>query len=113
MKKVKLTQNDMIKEVMNNFDFERVQHAMDLMNWTWYNTKKAPSIDELKKAARHHLDRVIQQALSPDNTESHHVSWMSASGGFVARAWKTKKNNLSRLTLDFVLTSWESDRYNG
>lgn len=109
MKKRKLTQKEMIDNIMDNFDFERVHNTMWLLNWWWFD-KGVPSVDQLKQEARKHLDRAIEQVLSPNNTESIDAAWMSASGGLVARAWKTKKNNLSRLTLDFVLTGWESDR---
>lgn len=109
--KKKLSQKEMIKEIMDNFDFERVHNTMWLLDWRWIGVG-VPSEKELKKNARKHLDRAIEQALSPNNTESIDVGWISASGGLEARAWKTKKNKLSRLTLDFVLTNWESDRNN-
>ena len=107
--KKKLSQKEMIDNIMDNFDFERVHNTMDLLDWRWAGVG-VPSEEKIKREAWKHLDSAIEQALSPNNTESIDVGWISASGGLVARAWKTKKNNLSRLELDFVLTGWESDR---
>jgi hypothetical protein len=109
MKKKKLTQKEMVDNIMDNFDFERVHNTMHLLDWRWAEIG-VPSEEKIKREAWKHLDRAIEQVLSPYNTESKDVAYMSASGGLVARAWKTNKNNLSRLELDFVLTGWESDR---
>ena len=99
---------DMINEVLANFDFERVHETMDLLDWRWHSIG-IPTIGELKEAGEHHLNCAIEQATSPNNKEHHDCGWISASGGLKAMAWKTKKGNLAKVQLEFIVTEWDAD----
>lgn len=90
--------NEQIKEIIANFDFERVHEAMVALKWTWYNSKsedKVPSTSELVMEATELLERV--QA-SGENTI------YVETGGF-----KAYKDEYTKLGLIFQLASWEID----
>ncbi len=100
---------DMINEVLAHFDFEKVNQTMIALNWTWYG-KGIPTMQQLKEAAEHHMNSAIEQVLSPNNKEHHDVGWISASGGFKAMAWKTKKGKLKRIQLEFIVSEWDAEK---
>ena len=102
-------QSDMINEVLAHFDFEKVNEVMKAINWTWAGYKGVPSIKDLKESAEERLQNVIDQVLSPNNTEHYEIGWISATGGFKATAWKHKDNTLARIQLEFIVTDWDAD----
>lgn len=101
--------SDMVNEVLAHFDFEKVYKTMTLLNWKWFDKASVPSISDLKEAAERHMYGAIEQATSPDNKSHHDCAWISASGGFKAMAWRTKKNKLARVQLEFIVTDWDAD----
>jgi len=100
---------DMVNEVLAHFDFEKVHTVMKALNWTWRD-EGTPDIRKLKESAEYHLYGAIKQVLSPDNKEHHDVAWQSASGGFKAMAWKTKKGKLAKVQLEFIVADWDADK---
>ena len=101
--------SDMVNEVLAQFDFEKVNKTMYLLNWKWFDKADIPTITELKESAEQHLYSAIEQALSPTNIEHHEVGWHSASGGFKATAWKNEDNTLARIQLEFIVADWDAD----
>jgi hypothetical protein len=100
---------DMINEVLAHFDFNSVHQTMQALDWTWATTEGIPTIEQLKDSAEDHMNSAIEQVLSKKNKESHDVAWISASGGFRASAWKTKKGKLARVQLEFIVSEWDAD----
>jgi hypothetical protein len=101
---------DMINEVLAHFDFEAVNQTMKALNWTWATVEGVPTIQQLKESAEHHMNSAIEQVLSEKNKESHEVAFISASGGFKAMAWKTKKGKLECVQLEFIVSAWEASK---
>ena len=99
---------DMINEVLAHFDFDKVNQTMKALNWTWWN-EGVPTIQQLKESAEHHMNSAIEQVLSEKNKEHHKVAWISASGGFKAMAWKTKKGKLETVRLEFIVSEWDTE----
>lgn len=64
----------MIDEILDEFDFEKVHHAMLALKWGWHSTKGVPEIADLRRMARSLLKEVV---------EVPNLSRV-ASGGFVA-----------------------------
>lgn len=91
---------DMINEVMDKFNFERVHLAMKALNWEWIdlntNQMSVPSITQLRKAARKLLNKAT----------SHHCV---GSGGFEAKYYPPVDDDPEYFTLKFVLH--EADSY--
>jgi hypothetical protein len=102
--------DDMINEVLAHFDFEAVNQTMKTLNWTWATVEGVPTIQQLKESAEYHMNSAIEQVLSEKNKESHDVAFLSASGGFKAMAWKTKKGKLERVQLEFIISAWEASK---
>lgn len=73
------------KEVLDNFDFERVHKVMELLEWTWATKKKEHKIPSVKKMKKH-ASRLIDDALKglkKSGLEQYSIS----TGGFEACAF--------------------------
>ncbi len=99
---------DMVNEVLAHFDFEKVNQTMKALNWMWYG-EGVPTIQQLKESAEERMYNAIDQVLSKKNKESHEVAWISATGGFKAMAWKTKKGKLAKVQLEFIVSEWDAE----
>ena len=100
---------DMINEVLAHFDFDKVNQTMKALNWTWYG-KGIPTLQELKESAEERMNQAIDLVLSEKNKESREVAWISATGGFKAMAWKTKKGKLAKVQLEFIVSEWDAEK---
>lgn len=78
------------KDIMGNFDFDKVHKTMKLLNWKWANIG-VPSISEIKKNAKYVMNRAYELE-----------SGYCATGGFEA---KVTKHGLS---LKFTVTDWDT-----
>ena len=101
--------DDMINEVLAHFDFQAVNQTMKALNWTWATVEGVPTIQQLKESAEYYMNSAIEQVLSSNNKEHHDVGWISASGGFKAMAWKTKKGKLAKVQLEFIVSEWDAE----
>jgi hypothetical protein len=93
----------MMFDIMNNFEYEKIQKAMTCLEWIWY-PNGIPTVDDVRIAARERLESVIKNCLlyaSPE--EEYFVS----SGGLKATAIKDDYGQITFLQLEFVLTSWD------
>lgn len=73
-----------IKDILNNFDFERVHEVMKLLNWQWYSSNtedKVPSYGELVMQAQ----SLLQQAVKGLSKEQGNY-FSTGTGGFNAIA---------------------------
>lgn len=89
-----ITQQELIDEILDQFDFQKVKEVMDALNWTWAigTESHVPDIPELRKKAREMLWDSIR---SKDR--------MIKTGGFVA-----EKEDDDTLELRFEVTSWNT-----
>lgn len=108
--KQKLTVEDMIDEIMYEFNFDKVQDAMLHLNWRWgMSTYRTPNIDELRKSAEQLLRSVAELRLGAFIDEHYKVGIISATGGFKATAWCNEdKTEITGLKLEFIVTDWDS-----
>jgi hypothetical protein len=51
----------LVEEVLNRFDFQRVQAAMRALNWTYLGETESPSIETLRATARRLLETVAEE----------------------------------------------------
>lgn len=73
------------KEVLDNFDFEKVHRVMVFLNWTWSTKKKKDKIPSIKKMKKH-ADRLIEdtiKGIKKYGDDSYSIS----EGGFEACAF--------------------------
>ena len=95
-----------IDEVLDNFDFERVEKVMQLLNWTWGSGTNAevPDIARLRTQAR----KLLQDCFENRPKGREEIDWSSSTGGFVAQSI-TYDDEDFRLSLVFELTSYDAD----
>jgi len=95
--KIKTTQ-DRIDEIMDNFNFNKVEQTMKALNWQWSSIDGVPEEHELRKLAR----RLLKD-ISTKNVSQSDFRYTLATGGF-----KAIKYYDGGLELEFVVTSWSS-----
>lgn len=86
-----------IDNIMDNFDFTKVQESMEFLGWKWYNQEGylgVPTEHELRKTAR----SLLRQVSSYDKPE-----WNVSTGGLCARIAE------GELSLKFVLSEWHGE----
>lgn len=82
--------DEQIEEIMDEFDFDKVQRVMKFLDWKWFGAEDGiPRVAELRREARRLLNGVQNRSYI-------------ATGGFVAR-----KDKFGRLSLAFEVTSWD------
>jgi len=108
--KQKLTVEDMIDEIMEEFDFVKVERIMFHLNWRWASEyKRTPNIDELKEAAEERLRDAAESRLGNFIDEYHELGITSATGGFKATAWCNEaKTEITGLKLEFIVADWDT-----
>ena len=103
--------NKMVDEILEEFNFERVQTVMFKLNWQWAMTAQGiPTIEELKETAERLLRQAAEYRLSKEYGD---VDWgtpiLSSTGGFEATAWCDEtKTRITGLQLQFVLTEYDA-----
>jgi hypothetical protein len=99
--------DDMIKEIIDMFDFGRVETVMDALDWRWRG--EIPSISDLREEAERLLRGAAGSRLGAFKNEHHGVAIINACGGFEARAFCNEdKTKITGLELEFVVASWDS-----
>ena len=85
------TTDDMINEIMNEFDFDKVQRTMKALNWKWASVSGVPTTGDIRRRARAQLREAVERKTR------------ASSGGLVAE-W-----NPHGLRLSFELASWYAE----
>jgi hypothetical protein len=83
-----MAKEEQIEEILDEFDFYKVQRVMNTLNWKWYNkgnVYEIPSVGQMRKHARKLLEECF-------NGNSY-----AASGGF----WASREDG--GLSLKFVV----------
>jgi hypothetical protein len=94
-----------INSIIDNFDFDKVQHAMEILNWRWASSED--KVVPLKLIVRKAIDLLnsainLAQIGKSDSTCS--------TGGLRAEArWDDRNQEVEYLRLSFELTSWEEN----
>lgn len=95
------TTQDKIDNIMDNFNFNRVEKAMRATKWTWASASEEDSIPtetELREQAR----RLLKEASTKTVTKSD-FRWYISTGGFRATKYFD-----GELELEFILSSWDT-----
>jgi hypothetical protein len=51
---------EILDEILDEFDFEKVHKVMVALNWTWHSNDGVPSIGDLRRAARELLNDLVR-----------------------------------------------------
>ena len=95
----------MIDNILENFNFDRVQITMDYLNWKWVG--EYVTTEMLVKEARRLLKDAAESRLGKFKNEHWEQGIIHGTGGFQAQAWcNESKTKITGLDLKFVLTEW-------
>ena len=100
----------MIDEIMDEFNFAAVHKAMVALDWKWVRSEnKIPSIESLRKEAERLLRDAADVRLDMWQDEHWKSPIICSTGGFSAAAYCNEdKTKITRLNLDFIVSSWTS-----
>ena len=88
----------MIDSIIENFDFNQVQRAMDLLDWEWRG--EYVTVEMLREQAERLLRGAMNSRLGEFKSEHHEIGIVNGTGGLEAKAWcdetKTKIVALDR-----------------
>ena len=98
MKKQLTIRQDKIDDIMDNFDFNKVETVMKATNWTWASTHGVPVEHELRKQARELLKSVSQ----------HYVSELGFRYAISTGGLKATKYYDGELELEFIVAKWDT-----
>ncbi len=94
--------NKQIEEIIDNFDFFKIEKVMSYLNWTWYNFNYGktyfPSITQLKDCARKLLDEALTLGV-----ETKKDGFISTAGFKAEYLYKIKLLRLTFYIEDFEL----------
>ena len=100
--------NKMIDEIMDEFNFAKVQNAMDHLNWKWRG--EYVTMEMLRAEAERLLKGVVDLRLREFKNEPWNEPIHYITGGLQAAAWCDEaKTKIIGLELQFVLAEWSSE----
>ena len=98
--------HDVIWDIMNNFDFEKVHRVMTVLDWKWALVDSehtaVPDIQHLRDTARNMLTECASRARKVSG------QFNIGSGGFHAHAEYEPSNGKVYQKLAFELTNWDN-----
>ena len=108
-KTVKINKTEaMIFNIIQEFDFEKVQTAMNVLGWKWVG--QDVTIDMLKTESIRLLKDVAKLRLENLNDEYWELGIICSIGGLQATAYCDEdKTKITSLDLKFILTEWDID----
>ena len=85
-----------IEDILDEFDFHRVQKVMDFLDWQWATAVDGvPSVGEMRRQAR----KLLEFAHAHSDKPSYSV----ATGGFEAACIMEEGDKTKYLSLKFVI----------
>ena len=108
-KTVKINKTEaMIFNIIQEFDFEKVQTAMNVLGWKWVG--QDVTIDMLKTESIRLLKDAAKLRLVNLNDEHWELGIICGIGGLQAIAYCDEdKTKITSLDLKFILTEWDVD----
>lgn len=94
--------NDLIETLIKHFDFDKVHKALVALQWQWWDGQgpdKVPTVEQLRKKARHLLQQV---------TESKEFRVMGTGGLYAQKYINSEDPDDDGLELQFVLEKSEA-----
>jgi len=93
---------EIIDNVVNGLEYERIHTAMEATGWHWVDTADTPSPEQIKRKAYVLAHDTVVEAL---RTGVRRLE--AGTGGIYVRVELTKKGKLY-LKVSFELTSWSN-----
>ena len=90
-----------IETILDEFDFHKVQKAMEALDWTWASSAGVPTIGELRKTARYLLNFCY-------NADATEPTYVTGTGGFEASRDMFVGDAKRYYSLKFVVSEWNN-----
>jgi hypothetical protein len=98
--------NKMIDDIMDEFNFAKVQNVMDHLGWKWVG--EYVTIEMLREKAEHLLRGAAEARLGQYKDTHWEQGIINGTGGFQAMAFCNEdKTKIVGLDLKFVLAEWD------
>jgi hypothetical protein len=98
--------NKMIDDIMDEFNFAKVQNVMDHLGWKWVG--EYVTIEMLREKAEHLLRGAAEARLGEYKDTHWEQGIINGTGGFQAMAFCNEdKTKIIGLDLKFVLAEWD------
>lgn len=94
--------SDKVEDVLDEFDFHKVQKVMEFLEWKWAKSDGVPTVGELRKRARNLLRDSASKALFRNEFCS------TETGGLRAECWPAEEGDDIALRLSFILESFDT-----
>ena len=94
----KISMRKEVKEIIEEFDFGKVQDVMTYLDWKWWDA--VPTMGKLMVRAAEILDEAYSEC------ESNKKDYSISTGGFCGEALYMEDS--IKLSLKFVLTEWNT-----
>lgn len=107
----------MVKEIdyiIENFDYDRVEKVMEVLDWTWaFNTDsptRRPTVKEMQKTNRKFLEFCIEQADKKmlSSKKGTKGKFITSIGGFEYAAWVYADTKKVYLSMKFVVSDFNN-----
>ena len=102
-------EQELIDEVIENFDFYKCQLMMEYMGWRWmtHDGYRIPTKYDLIEAAKEGIQSAIEGS-KENGRMTLNEAYNSSSGGLKASVYKNRYNQITFIRLEFVLTDWDA-----
>jgi hypothetical protein len=98
--------NKMVDDIMDEFNFAKVQNVMDHLGWKWVG--EYVTIEMLREKAEHLLRGAAEARLGEYKDTHWEQGIINGTGGFQAMAFCNEdKTKIVGLDLKFVLAEWD------
>jgi hypothetical protein len=104
---------EMVDEIIENFDFDKVERVMECLGWKWssYSGSEQPSISQLINRARILLINSANLRLGEYKDEYWEQGIINGTGGFTATAHCDEtKTKITGLKLEFTVEEYSVDK---
>lgn len=93
---------DLIMDCLDEFDFEKVHKVMFFLDWKYSDCGDVPTVQHLRKNARHYLQEVIKGAIERKNVGDEYIM---GTGGFRYEC-KLYPDDFCWVRMAFELEDW-------
>jgi hypothetical protein len=102
-------EQELIDEVIENFDFYKCQLMMEYMGWRWmtHDGYRIPTKYDLIESAKDRIQSAIE-GIKEAGRMGLNESYGSSSGGLKATVYKNRYNQITYIKLEFILTEWDA-----
>jgi hypothetical protein len=102
-------EQELIDEVIDNFDFYKCQIMMEFMGWRWstYDGYRIPTKYDLIGAAKDRINDAIEGIKKAGQMGLNEPDG-SSSGGLKATVYKNRYNQITFIKLEFVFAEWDA-----